>query len=198
MDLFEVDWGNLFEGLDWGTYYFFRFQANRAPALHDLMRVGDWLGSYLGAALILVAAVAITPHPGKWRMALVIVPAFLFAPLLVEGAKRATRRPRPPDAQNILGAIETSPSFPSRAVFLSAFAWIMLSSGLERRTPRTGYGLAIRAAAGLGIVFVCVSELWLGLHFVTDVLAGLAGGVGLGLSARWAALEPAPRLEANV
>ena len=74
----------------------------------------------------------------------------------------------------------------------------MLASASARRTPRASCRMAVNVAAALGIVFVCVSELWLGLHFVTDVLAGLAGGIGLGLLARWAALEPGPRLELNV
>jgi undecaprenyl-diphosphatase len=178
---------DLFEGLDWGTYYFFRFQANRLPDLNSLMQVGDWIGSYLGVAILLAASVAITP---RRRMALVVVITFLLGSLLVEGVKVATQRPRPPDAQNILGALELS-SFPSRAVFLAAFAWLILAMAVERRTERSGYRIAVYACAGLGIVFVCVSELWLGLHFVTDVLAGLAGGIGLALVARWAATEPA-------
>jgi undecaprenyl-diphosphatase len=186
---------DLFEGLDWGTYYFFRFQANSAPGWHDLMRIGDWLGSYLGAALVLAGAVVVTRRPGRWRTALVVVSAFLFGGMLVEGLKLATQRPRPPDAQNMLATTEPSPSFPSRAVFLAAFAWFMLGSAFERRAPSTSLRVAMYLAATLSIVFVCVSQLWLGLHFVTDVLAALAGGIGLALLARWAMLKPDTRLE---
>jgi undecaprenyl-diphosphatase len=182
---------DLFEGLDWGTYYFFRFQANSAPHLQGLMQIGDLIGSYLGAVVLLPLAVAATRQSGRWRMALVVVAAFFFGGMLVEGTKVATQRPRPLDAQNILGTPEMSSSFPSRAVFLAAFAWLILAAALERRTTRKSFRIAIYLAAAPGIVFVCVSELWLGLHFVTDVLAGLAGGIGLALVARWAALEPA-------
>jgi undecaprenyl-diphosphatase len=180
---------DLFEGLDWGTYYFFRFQANHAPDwVNRLMRVGDLIGSYFGVAVLLTFAVAAAPSRWRRRTAFAALAGFLFAGLLIEGVKLATGRLRPPDAQNVFGTAEMSPSFPSRAVFLAGFAWMMLAFPLERRVapqPR----VAFYVVAALGIVFVCVSELWLGLHFVTDVLAGLAGGTGLAMTARWAATD---------
>jgi undecaprenyl-diphosphatase len=180
---------DLFEGLDWGTYYFFRFQANHAPDwVNRLMGIGDLMGSYVAAAVLLTLAVAATPPRWRRRMAFAVVAGFLFGGLLIEGVKLATWRVRPPDAQNVFGTAEMSPSFPSRAVFLAAFAWMMLGFALERRIapqPR----VAVYVVAALGIVFVCVSELWLGLHFVTDVLAGMAGGIGLALTTRWAATD---------
>jgi undecaprenyl-diphosphatase len=181
---------DLFRGLDWGTYNTFQFMAKHSPGLQSYMEAGDWLGSYVGVAILLALTVLVFVRQKQWRAALAIVATFVLGIILVEGVKLATHRPRPPDAQNILASAEFSPSFPSRAVFLAAFAWLMLATALERWTRNKKYRIAIYVVAALGIVFVCVSVLWLGLHFLTDVLAGLAGGLGLALVARWAAAAP--------
>jgi undecaprenyl-diphosphatase len=178
----------LLEGLNWGTYYFFRFEANRARALQDFMLAGDWLGSYLGVALVLTLALICTPGAQRPRAFLVASAGFLFAALLVEGLKAAIDRSRPPDAEKILGA-NMSSSFPCRAVLFAAFALIMLARALEHWTPGRVQRAAVYAAAGLGVVLVCVSELWLGLHWLTDVLAGLSGGIALALVGRWATIS---------
>jgi undecaprenyl-diphosphatase len=173
-----------FERLDWATYYFFRFQANRAPFLHDVITLGDWLGGYAAIALVTAVAVAVALVGSRWRLAGAIVMALVFGVLLVEGTRLATQRPRPPDAQNFLPGAAASPGFPSRGVFLAAVAWLLLAVALERPSWRRGKRVGVYAGAALLIVCVCLSQLLLGLHFLTDVLAGLAGGVGLALLAR--------------
>ena len=180
----------LFKGMDWGAYYAFRYEANRLPSLTELMEAGNWLGTYLAVAILLVAALILAPQPGRRRMAFVVVVTFLVGCLLVEGVNAATQRPRPADAENVVGAEAMFSSFPARAVFLAAFAWLMLAQALERRCHGKGMRAAVYGIAILGMVFVCISQLWFGLHWVTDVLAGLAGGVGLGLIARWGATVP--------
>jgi undecaprenyl-diphosphatase len=181
-----------FDGLDYGTNYTFQFLARETPLdLGPLMRVGDWLGSYLATAVVLAVAMAWTPRAWRPRMAGAIVVAFLLGSLLVEGASMAVQRPRPQNAQNILGA-QADSSFPSRAVFLAGFAWPTLALALERRLGGKMSRTAVYALAALAVVFVCISELWLSLHYVTDVLAGLSGGLGLALLVRWALATPSP------
>jgi undecaprenyl-diphosphatase len=189
LDKEVMDWSRQ---MDEGAYAFFHHQAKTAAFLNPLMEAGDWIGSYLGAAILLLAALALTPRPWRPRLALAVLAAFLAGAALVEGVKLAVARPRPADAEDVLGAAALSPSFPSRAVFLAAFACMILAIALERGARRPGCRFVIRLTAGLVVVFVCVSQLWLSLHFVTDVLAGLAGGLGLALAARWAATPPTP------
>jgi undecaprenyl-diphosphatase len=186
-----------FEGLDWGTYYFFRFQANRAPDLQGLMQFGEWLGSYVATALVLAAAIVATPRTDRWRTAAALVIAFFVGAMLIEGLRLVIPRQRPPDAQNVLETSEMLAGFPSRAAFLTAFAWLVLAAALGRWNGGKAFRVAMNVAAAAVIVFVCLSQLWLGLHFVTDVLAGLAGGIGLALLASWAALEPGTGLEVS-
>jgi membrane-associated phospholipid phosphatase len=179
---------DLLEGLDWGTYYFFRFQANKAPGWKNAMEFGDHIGSYLAVAGVIALIVALSLYAGQWRMAMAAIIGLLVSAALVEGLRLATQRPRPPDAQNLLASAELTHGFPSRAVFLTAFAWLMLAAALERCPLHKAYRSAAYLIASLVIVVVSVSQLWLGLHFVTDILAGLSGGIGLALVARWAAI----------
>jgi undecaprenyl-diphosphatase len=181
---------DLFNGMDWGAYNSFRYAANRLPEVNDLMRLISGLGSLAVNLVVLVSAVLIMPQSRRTRLACAVVMTFLLGAFINEGVNGLTHRSRPSDAENVLRADAMYSSFPSRGVMMAAFAWLMLALALERRFARRAIRVMIYAVAALAIVLVCVSQLWLGLHWVSDVLAGLAGGLGLALIGRWAA-EPA-------
>jgi undecaprenyl-diphosphatase len=186
-----MDWSRQ---MDEGANAFFHFEAKNAAAfMSSLMQSGDWIGGYAGAAIILLAAIAVAPRQARWRLAVAVLTTFLLGTALLEGVRLGVARPRPPGAQDVLGTAAPSPSFPSRAVFLATFAWALLAMTWARRVQRIACRIFVALAAGLVIVFVCLSQLWLSLHYVTDVLAGLAGGLGLALVARWAATAPTPQ-----
>ena len=172
---------DLFNGMDWGAYNAFRETARQMPRADQLMRLGTELGSLAVIAVVLVAAVLVCPSPRRARMAIAVVVTFIFGYLLVAGIGELTHRPRPGDAENTLGSAALVSSFPSRDAFLTAFAWLMLATGVHHRFPRRTLGVIIYLGAAVLIAFVCFADLWLGLHWVTDVLAGLAGGIGLAL-----------------
>ncbi len=119
------------------------------------------------------------------RMAGAVIVTSFLGYLIIKGVTGLAQRPRPADAENVLGAGAVYTSFPSRGVFLAAFAWLMVALALEGRLKARSVRVGVYALAAAAIVVVCVSQLWLGLHWVTDVLAGLTGGVGLGLLGRW-------------
>ncbi len=176
-----------FQGLDWGTYVYFRYQANHAPLLTVLMEIGDGLGTLWGVAALTLLAVAASRFWGSARKAGVVLAATVSAFILVEGIQRALPRSRPPDAQNYLGADGMSSSYPSRAVFLTACAALLAAYALEPLCKKPLALVGLYALAGIAIIWVTVSQLWLGLHFLTDVLAALAGGIGTALLGRLAA-----------
>ena len=178
---------DLFNGMDWGAYNSFRYAANRLPELTEGMRWGSGLGSYTAVGVVLVLGVVFSPQAAHMRMAGAVIVTSLLGYVIIKGATSLTQRPRPADAENILGAGAAYTSFPSRGVFLAAFAWLMLALAFEGRLKNRAARVGVYALAAAAIVVVCVSQLWLGLHWVTDVLAGLAGGVGLALLGRWGA-----------
>lgn len=94
--------------------------------------------------------------------------------VLVIALKEIVGRTRP----DILQLVEvTSPSFPSGHACAAAAGWAAVAFVVTRRSPRTGgsvaAGIAVAIAAAVG-----ASRVLLGVHWLTDVVAGLAIGWG--------------------
>ena len=104
------------------------------------------------------------------------------AGIIVTVVKEAVDRARPPIADPTLdpvGAVPASASFPS-GHSATAFA-TAVAVGLVY--PRLRVPLLALAA------LVAVSRVYLGMHYSTDVVAGTALGVAVGLAAGWLALR---------
>ena len=139
----------------------------------DVLRLVTQLGStyVVVAILVLVALVELVRVPNKW------VPVFLVAVVagdvvLVNTIKGLLDRVRPtfdPIAESL------GPSFPSghsalAAAFYAAAALVLA----RRRSPRTRALLA-GGAVSLAVAVACRRVL-LGVHWMSDVIAGLAFG----------------------
>ncbi len=157
-----------------------RWAARQAtPATTTVLRVLTYLGSTI-VALPLVVVLGLVEHR---RLPNRSIPVFL---LLVEGGqlllanlvKLLVGRARP-DIDQLAGV--SGLSFPSGHTTTAAatFAALALLLG-RRRSPACRVALA-GTAAGLTALIAC-SRVLLGVHWVTDVLAGAALGWG------WAAV----------
>lgn len=153
-----------------------------AAALHDaatpagiqFMRAYTFLGG--GAALtvlgVLVAIFLVIRR--HWVRAIGWVVAVLGAGLINHGLKSVFERPRPSFAEPI--AVSAGWSFPSghsmgTFVTIGMLAYLVFT-GLRSPTLR----LVTVAAAMLWIVLMGFSRMYLGVHYLSDVLAGFAGG----------------------
>jgi membrane-associated phospholipid phosphatase len=162
------------ESLDWGVYAHFRFQGQQYPAVFPLMQIAYYLSSYVGVSVGLAIAVILFLVQGKRRSALVALVSFASAFGLVDVIRFLVPRRRPEDAENWLGPDAMLGSYPSAGVFLFMLAMILIGFAmwdLARPWLRGAYVLI----AALLTAWVCLSQFFLAIHFLTDVLGGMAG-----------------------
>jgi undecaprenyl-diphosphatase len=155
----------------------------RAEPLTAAMKAFSTLGSspviaiqiaIIGGLILLVGQ---DPRPGLWLLA-----AFAGAWFLSNGFKAILDRPRPE------GGLVTADgaAFPSGHATQGAAYFVMLAVVLLGVLPRPWRGVAAAVAVALGVLSG-LSRVYLGVHWITDVI----GGFALGLA--WCALLLAMR-----
>ncbi|MGO8905701.1 MAG: phosphatase PAP2 family protein [Solirubrobacteraceae bacterium] len=149
--------------------------AQRTAALTEIAKVVTWAGSaFLLVPLALICCVALI-RAGLRREALAVALSLGGAMLLSDLIKLLVSRPRPP-VEHLQGV--TGSSFPSgHATQASAF-WFSLVLVLR---ATGGSRTAIRVAAAVALVLVvtvAASRVYLGVHYPSDVMAGILLGIG--------------------
>ncbi|WP_298460513.1 phosphatase PAP2 family protein [uncultured Cellulomonas sp.] len=112
----------------------------------------------------------------EWWRPLLLAGAMIGSTLLSLAVKGLVARPRPPEETMYIPGSETTGSFPSghtigTATFLFVAAYLVAS---RSRTTRSVVGWLLLSL--VGVTAVALSRLYLGYHFLTDVIAatGLA------------------------
>ena len=152
--------------------------AQRTATLTDVARVITWAGSaFLLVPLALIACLSLA-WAGVRREALAVALSLGGAMLISDWVKLLVSRPRPP-VEHL--QVVTGSSFPSgHATQASAF-WFSLvlalqAAGAPRRTTRVATGFAL-----LIVLAVAASRVYLGVHYPSDVVAGMLLGTGWAL-----------------
>jgi undecaprenyl-diphosphatase len=127
----------------------------------DVVRVLTDAGSFPVAALAVLAGAAYAYRQGASTTALALVSGFVLTVILVGAAKQLWDRPRP---ENRLQHVSTL-SYPSGH---SAYgvAWVAAAVVTQKR--------ALIAAAATLLVAIGLSRLYLHVHYLTDVVGGVA------------------------
>lgn len=156
----------------------------RSPALDGVLvpitRAASYSRLWLAIAAGLAACGGRDGRAGAIRgvLAIAIASAVANGPAkLLVGRRRPSQPSSPP-----LIAVPRSTSFPS-GHSASAFAF---ATGVGRELPAAAPGLAFLAVA------VAYSRVHTGVHYPSDVLAGVAIGIGAGLLAARVPLESLP------
>ncbi len=118
------------------------------------------------------------------REALLVLLIFAAATATSEGLKALVARPRPEGGgAGIPGVIY---SYPSGHAFEDVMILGMIALTLWRRLRSRWIPWLFTVLATVVIVFVCIARVALGVHYPSDMLAGLLGGfTALGLYAWW-------------
>jgi undecaprenyl-diphosphatase len=147
-------------------------EGARTPALDTFFLSVSRLGSTVTVLGLGALAAAVTWHRCR-AVAVAIVFATLARPALEFTLKELVGRDRP-DLQRMVDG--TGYSFPSGHVMATIALWglLPLVVGLFTRSRAVWWGAA--GVAGAIIVLVAASRVYLGVHWLTDVTAGLVVG----------------------
>jgi membrane-associated phospholipid phosphatase len=169
-----------------------------SPALDRAARIASWMGSEL-VLILLVGLVVLLGWRGRWGAAGGLVLVAAGAQLLNDVLKATFQRTRPNPTTFLIPA--QAFSFPSgHAMVSAAFYGYLAYLGwhlFRRRAVRIAWVLALV----LLVLLIGLSRVYLGVHYVTDVVAGYAAGLvwtesvilaGRYLAARRTPTAPAP------
>ena len=139
------------------------------------MQVFTALGSTVGLTILTAICAVLLFMRGHRVRALVLSLTMISSSLLTVALKEIFRRARP-STDTLLGDPASTTSFPSGHSFNTAVFAGMLAGMVLTSTAVTLYrALAIMAAAGATLL-VGASRVYLGYHWMTDVLAGWSLG----------------------
>lgn len=115
----------------------------------------------------------------RWWQAALLAGAMVLSTLVSLALKGAVARPRPPvDTMTVPGA-ESTYSFPSGHTIGTATLLLVVAYLFWVENPRVRSLVVWLVAVVLGIGVVALSRLYLGYHFVTDVVASTALAVAV-------------------
>lgn len=170
------------DGMDDAAAAFFGFHASK-PVV-EFMKPAYYISSYVGVAAIVVVVVMVLLAQRRVRPAVVVAAAFGLAVAAIELTRWAVPRARPQDAVAFLGPDARYGSYPAAGVLLFIFCVFVLGHAVRNQlsTPWSRAGFV--AVAAMMAVWVCMSQFFLGIHYLSDIIGGIAGGVLFG----WVAL----------
>ena len=150
-----------------------------SPLMDAVMRGITFLGSFPAVAAVVVAAAVWRVRSRDRRSAVTLVLVAAVTELVNFALKHAFQRPRPSLFHEI--ATLHSYSFPSGHAMGSAAVYGSVAAVLARAFP--AHRRAILAGACVLVLVIGLSRVYLGVHWITDVVAGWAVGAFIALAA---------------
>lgn len=170
------------------------FAEHRSDLATTLLTgVTNVFGPVVLPILVAIGCVVWWRLAGQWRDPVLLVGAMLLSTAVSVTIKAVVARPRPDDELMSVPGVESSFSFPSGHT-IGATTLVLVSGYLIWERHRSGLRFTLWAVSSvLVVVLVAGSRLYLGYHFITDVLAAISLAVAvLGVVVafhRWAHLR---------
>ena len=134
----------------------------------------SWVGSTLTLTLIVITAAAVFALFRHWRSAAMVLLGSLTAYLVMIGLKGAIDRDRPPSADRLTHVAYQS--MPSGHAMMSAVVFGLIAVGLFRASAWIRAHPDVLLVAPLLAVAIGLSRVYLGVHWMSDVVVGWVFG----------------------
>ncbi|WP_062521865.1 phosphatase PAP2 family protein [Demequina silvatica] len=153
--------------------------ANRSPGLTTFFTaVTNLFGPFLLPLVVTVIALLWWRLSGRWWEPAVLVGAMVLSTGLSVVLKATVGRSRPGQEFMSIPGGETSGSFPSGHTIGAATLVLVVGYLLWHEDAEASWALAGWTVLAFGIIgLVGASRMYLGYHFLTDVLAGVCAAV---------------------
>lgn len=154
--------------------------AHRTPVVTGVLTVVTTVsGPFVLPVLVAVGCVVWARRTGTWWEPGLLAGAMVLATLVSTVLKAVIARPRPPDVSMVVAGVERSFSFPSGHT-IGAATLVLVGGYLVWHRHHDQRVLAAWGVASVVVIgAVALSRLYLGYHFLTDVLAGLTLAVAV-------------------
>jgi undecaprenyl-diphosphatase len=161
--------GAAFDWLFWDKPVTHFLVGHRTDALNGVFKRVSWFGS-TKVVFVVAAVAALAAWRRCPRLALAIVVIALARPLTEHLLKELVDRPRPQGDQLVPG---NGPSFPSGHPLATAASWGLVPLVVGLYTAKRWIWWAVAASVWLLALVVAFSRVWLGVHYLSDVVASL-------------------------
>lgn len=149
-------------------------EAVQEPArIIELLIFGFFVGKELVQVITIILALYFL-HKRFWRELAMLVIGLGGGAIIWYLLTNFFNRPRP-DAQ--IGIVVTDPSFPSGHVITAVLAYGLLAYLFVPKMPSLFWKWVIVIASLLTMLFIGFSRLFLGGHYLTDLIAGYSLGI---------------------
>ncbi|WP_010274105.1 phosphatase PAP2 family protein [Paenibacillus senegalensis] len=146
------------------------------PGLTDIMLFITWLGDIEVLTAIAITVIAILLLKRHWLESVYFCCTAALTPIFNSGLKNWLKRERP-DVERIIEAAGFS--FPSGHTMGAIVIYGMIGWLIGRQLASSPRRWAVGAAAVLLIALIGYSRIYLGVHYPSDIMAGLAAGASL-------------------
>ena len=154
--------------------------SNRGPVATTVLSAITFIsGPFVLPLVVAVACLGWGLARRQWWRPLLLLGALGGSTALSFAIKGLVARPRPPLDTMLVPGAETTASFPSGHTIGAATLLLVAGYLAISHRPTAARLLAWAFATVLGILAVGLSRLYLGYHFLTDVLAAVALAVAI-------------------
>ncbi len=164
-------------------------EALTSLAQADWIRAGDVPASWVGATWMSMAVAALLvglASLGCSRFALLFLAAAGVSLLASQGLRALIDRPRPPDGPYA----DASMAFPSGHIVQATLLAVLLPLAVYAFTRRTWARRTTGLLAAAIVAFTGMNRVAVGVHWPTDIIAGVLLGLAVGLWVRADLLDP--------